>query len=295
MKRFFGLLFVALLIVTGASAQESYQVNGRLVDSVGTPLARATVGVYIVGAKDTLKTVTNNVGFYLIKGIPQKKFVIMFSSVGYGTTRKALSIPDGEEVLKMDDFKLYPEYSSLQEIVISTPPIIVKEDTVEYKADSFRLKPNAMVEDLLKKMPGIEVDKNGTITAQGKTVSRVRVNGKDFFSGDPKAATQQLSADMIDKVQVIDDYGDLANVSGIKDGEPDKIINLQLKKDRNRGIFSRTVVGAGTNDRYQGTANINFFNNNKQLSIFGGANNNNTSTFNFDGGSGGGGGGGGVP
>ena len=290
MKRFFSLLLVAFSSFMNAQAQESYQVNGRLVDTLGTPLARATVGVYIVGSQDTLKTITNNVGFYLIKGIPQKKFVIMFSSVGYGTTRKALTMPEGEEVLKMDDYKLFPEYSSMQEIVISTPPIIVKEDTVEYKADSFRLKPNAMVEDLLKKMPGIEVDKNGTITAQGKTVSRVRVNGKDFFSGDPKAATQQLSADMIDKVQVIDDYGDLANVSGIKDGEPDKIINLQLKKDRNRGIFSRTVVGAGTSERYQGTANINFFNNNKQLSVFGGANNNNTSTFNFDGGSGGGGG-----
>ena len=151
-----------------AQAQESYQVNGRLVDTLGTPLARATVGVYIVGSQDTLKTITNNVGFYLIKGIPQKKFVIMFSSVGYGTTRKALTMPEGEEVLKMDDYKLFPEYSSMQEIVISTPPIIVKEDTVEYKADSFRLKPNAMVEDLLKKMPGIEVDKNGTITAQGK-------------------------------------------------------------------------------------------------------------------------------
>ena len=176
----------------------------------------------------------------------------------------------------------------MQEIIVSVPPIIVKEDTVEYKADSFRLKPNAMVEDLLKKMPGIEVDKNGNITAQGKTVTKVRVNGKDFFSGDPKAATQQLSADMIDKVQVVDDYGDLANASGIKDGEPDKVINLQLKKDRNRGVFSRTTVGAGTNDRYAATTNVNFFNNNKQLSVFGGANNNNSSTFDFNSSGGGG-------
>ena len=295
MNKYFSLIIIALAFSFGGFAQEGFQVNGKLVDTLGNPIARATVGVYIVGGKDTLKTVSNNVGFFLIKGIPQRKFVLMVSSIGYGVTRKALTIADGEEVLKLEDFKIYPEYSSLQEVVISVPPIIVKEDTVEYKADSFRLKPNAMVEDLLKKMPGIEVDKNGNITAQGKAVSRVRVNGKDFFSNDPKAATQQLSADMIDKVQVIDDYGDMANVSGIKDGEPDKILNLQLKKDRNKGIFSRTVVGAGTNERYQGTANVNVFNNNKQVSVFGGANNNNTSTFNFDGGSGGGnfGGGGG--
>lgn len=291
MSRFFKLFLASLVISFSAFSQDGFQVNGRLVDTLGNPIARATVGAYIAGAKDTIKTVSNNVGFFLIKGIPARKFVLMVTSVGYGTTLKALSIPEGEEVLKLENYKLLPEYSSLQEIVISTPPIIVKEDTVEYKADSFRMKPNAMVEDLLKKMPGLEVDKNGNITAQGKTVSKVRVNGKDFFSGDPKAATQQLSADMIDKVQVIDDYGDLANVSGIKDGEPDKIINLQLKKDRNKGIFSRTSVGAGSSDRYALGTNVNFFNNNKQISVFGGANNNNTSTFNFDGGGGGGGGG----
>lgn len=293
MSRFFTLFLATLVISFSAYSQDGFQVNGRLVDTLGNPIARATVGAYIAGAKDTIKTVSNNVGFFLIKGIPARKFVLMVTSVGYGTNLKALSIPEGEEVLKLENYKLLPEYSSLQEIVISTPPIIVKEDTVEYKADSFRMKPNAMVEDLLKKMPGLEVDKNGNITAQGKTVSKVRVNGKDFFSGDPKAATQQLSADMIDKVQVIDDYGDLANVSGIKDGEPDKIINLQLKKDRNKGIFSRTSVGAGSSDRYALGTNVNFFNNNKQISVFGGANNNNTSTFNFDGGGGGGGGGGG--
>jgi hypothetical protein len=291
MSRYFKLFLASLVISFSAFSQDGFQVNGRLVDTLGNPIARATVGAYIAGAKDTIKTVSNNVGFFLIKGIPARKFVLMVTSVGYGTNLKALTIPEGEEVLKLENYKLYPEYSSLQEIVISTPPIIVKEDTVEYKADSFRMKPNAMVEDLLKKMPGLEVDKNGNITAQGKTVSKVRVNGKDFFSGDPKAATQQLSADMIDKVQVIDDYGDLANISGIKDGEPDKIINLQLKKDRNKGIFSRTSVGAGSSDRYALGTNVNFFNNNKQISVFGGANNNNTSTFNFDGGGGGGGGG----
>jgi len=297
MKRGFYALFIALLTCLGAFAQDGFQVNGRLVDTLGNPISRATVGVYIAGGKDTIKTLTNNVGFFLVKGIPERKFVLMISSLGYGTTLKAYTIPADEEVLKLEEIKLFPSYSSLQEIIVSVPPIIVKEDTVEYKADSFRLKPNAMVEDLLKKMPGIEVDKNGNITAQGKTVTKVRVNGKDFFSGDPKAATQQLSADMIDKVQVVDDYGDLANASGIKDGEPDKVINLQLKKDRNRGVFSRSTVGAGTNDRYAATTNVNFFNNNKQLSVFGGANNNNSSTFDFNssggGGFGGQGGGGG--
>ncbi len=289
------LIFTFFISLIGIStyAQDGYQVNGKIVDSSGNPISRATLRLYIDGKKDTLKTISNNVGFFLIKGIPEKNFTLVVTSIGYGTNTKKLSIPDGTDVLNMDNFKLLPEYSALQEIIVSVPPVIVKEDTVEYKADSFKLKPNAMVEDMLKKMPGIEVDKNGNITAQGKTVSKVRVNGKDFFSGDPKAATRELSADLIDKVQVIDDYGDLANASGIKDGEPDKIINLQLKKDKNKGFFARNTTGLGTNNRYQETANLNFFNNNRQISIMGGSNNINASTFG-DGGGGFSGGGGGM-
>ena len=293
MSRILRLVFAFLTISSQVFSQEVLQTNGKLVDSVGNPVARASLRIFVEGGKDTLKTASNNVGFFLVKGIASRKFTVLITSIGFGLEKRVYSIPDGEQSLSIGEIKLLPAYSSLQEIIVSVPPIIVKEDTVEYKADSFRLKPNAMVEDLLKKMPGIEVDKNGNITAQGKTVSKVRVNGKDFFSGDPKTATRELSADMIDKVQVIDDYGDLANASGIKDGEPDKIINLQLKKDRNRGFFGRSTVGAGNNDRYQGTANMNFFNNNTQFSVFGGANNTNSSTFNFDGNNSGGNGGGG--
>ncbi len=272
-----------------AFTRSDFQVKGKLVDTLGNPIARATLKLYTVGRQDTLKTVSNNVGFFLFKDVPTRNSVLVISSVGYGTTIKAITIPADNEVLSIDKLVLANSYTSLQEVFVSVPPIMVKEDTVEYKADSFRLKPNAMVEDLLKKMPGIDVDKNGNITAQGKTVTKVKVNGKDFFSGDPKTATRELSADMIDKVQVIDDYGDMANASGIKDGEPDKVINLQLKKEKNRGIFGRSTTGLGTDNRYQGTANVNIFDNNKQITFFGGANNTNTSTFGFDGGGGGGG------
>ena len=95
---------------------------------------------------------------------------------------------------------------------------------------SFKVKEGAVVEDLLKKLPGVTVDKDGNVTAQGKAVSRVKVNGKDFFGGDVKTATKELPANIVDKIQVIDDYGDQATVSGIKDGDPDKIINIEIKK-----------------------------------------------------------------
>lgn len=297
-RRILLILSILLISFTAFSQSDSslnaftrsdFQVKGKLVDTMGNPIARATLKLYTVGLQDTLKTVSNNVGFFLFKDVLTRNSVLIISSVGYGTITKAITIPVDKEIVSIDRLVLTNSYTSLQEVFVSVPPIMVKEDTVEYKADSFRLKPNAMVEDLLKKMPGIDVDKNGNITAQGKTVTKVRVNGKDFFSGDPKTATRELSADMIDKVQVIDDYGDMANASGIKDGEPDKVINLQLKKEKNRGIFGRSTTGVGTDNRYQGTANVNIFDNNKQITFFGGANNTNTSTFGFDGGGGGGG------
>ncbi len=268
-------------------AQQNRQVSGRLVDSSLSPLARATVKLVATGGKDTLKTVSNNTGFFLFKNVPSSNFSIIATNIGFSTQEKKFSLDAHLEDIRLDDIILKPSFTTLEEVIVSTPPIQVREDTVEYKADSFKVKPNSMVEDMLKKLPGITVDKNGDITAQGKKVTRVKVNGKDFFGGDAKTATRELPADIIDKVQVVDDYGDLSAVSGIKDGEPEKVINLTLKKDKNKGVFGRGTVGYGSDDRYQASVNANIFNNNKQLSITGNTNNVNTSQFNAGGGGGG--------
>jgi hypothetical protein len=172
----------------------------------------------------------------------------------------------------------------LSEVTVQVAAIVVKEDTIEYNASSFKVKEGAVVEDLLKKLPGIQVDKDGNVTAQGKAVTRVKVNGKDFFGGDVKTATKELPANIVDKIQIIDDYGDQATVSGIKDGDPDKVMNIQIKKDKNKGFFGRATAGYGTQDRYQASFNGNYFNNNRQISVIGNSNNTNTSLFNFGGG-----------
>ena len=134
------------------------------------------------------------------------------------------------------------------------------------------------------KLLGGVVDKDGNVKAQGKSVTRVKVNGKDFFGGDLKTATKELPSNMVDKIQIVDDYGDQATVSGIKDGEPDKVMNIVTKKDMNKGFFGRATVGAGTEDRYQASFNGNYFNNNKQISLVANSNNTNASLFNFGGG-----------
>jgi hypothetical protein len=204
--------------------------------------------------------------------------------MGYRPIAKFVPVSKAEKSIELGTVILASWGKLLDEVVVQTAAITVKEDTVEYNAASFKVKENAVVEDLLKKMPGIEVDKDGNVKAQGKSVTRVKVNGKDFFGGDVKTATKELPANIVDKIQVIDDYGDQATVSGIKDGDPDKVINIQIKKDKNKGFFGRLTAGAGTDDRYQASFNGNYFNNNKQISVFANSNNTNTSLFDFGGG-----------
>lgn len=270
-------------------------VTGRVTDSTGEKgLDKATVKLVAKETPtDTIRTITNSKGDFVIEKIPSSSYTILVSYSGYKTMVKEFFKPsEGVSFIDLGDFVLQADYVTLREIVVEAPAITIKEDTVEYNAKQFQVKPNATTEDLLKKLPGVQVDRQGNITAQGKTVTKVKVNGKDFFSGDPKTATKEIPADMIDKVQVVDDYGDQASMSGVRDGEPEKVINLQLKKDKNKGYFGRAQGGVGTEGRYQAGMNFNYFNNKKQISIIGNSNNINQSSFSTGDMSGFGGGGG---
>ena len=133
--------------------------------------------------------------------------------------------------------------------IVGVNPVTLKEDTVEYKASAYKVRENAPVEDLIKKLPGVDVDVNGNITTQGKQVTKVRINGKDFMGGDVQSATKNLPADVVENIQMIDDYGDQANLTGVKTGEPDKIMNITIRKDKNYGYF-----GTGNSRRWRGCA-----------------------------------------
>jgi hypothetical protein len=127
------------------------------------------------------------------------------------------------------------------------PPVTISGDTVEFNTENFKTQPNAVVEDMLKKMPGITVDNDGTVRMNGQKINRVLVNGKEFFTGDPKMATKNLDADAVDKVQVFDKKSDRAEFTGVDDGQSEKTINLKLKKDRNNAVFGKVAAAAGTN------------------------------------------------
>jgi len=276
---------IALLLLFSVLVSQA-QVKGVVIDSAAKkPMDKVVVGMVIKSnPTDTIYAFTDEKGQFRFDIVPSSNFSITIRNMGFRPVAKFVPVTKSEKTIDIGTVILADWGKLMDEVVVQAAAITVKEDTVEYNAASFKVKENAVVEDLLKKMPGIEVDKDGNVKAQGKSVTRVKVNGKDFFGGDVKTATKELPANIVDKIQVIDDYGDQATVSGIKDGDPDKVINITIKKDKNKGFFGRATVGAGTEDRYQASFNGNYFNNNRQITLFANSNNTNSSLFNFGGG-----------
>jgi hypothetical protein len=278
MKKLILIVSILLSVIT-----INAQVKGTVIDSAGKkPIDKAVIGLVIKSTPtDTAYTFTNEKGEFSFAAVPSTNFSVIITNSGFAPVAKFIPVAQAEKTINIGTVILATRAKLLDEVLVEAAPITIKEDTIEYRADAFKTKEGAVVEDLLKKLPGIQVDKDGNVKAQGKSVTRVKVNGKDFFGGDVKTATKELPANIVDKIQVIDDYGDQATVSGIKDGEPDKIINIELKKDKNKGFFGRATVGGGSQDRYQGSFNGNYFKDNRQISIFANSNNTNTSLFNF--------------
>jgi len=294
--KIFVIVFNLLLAGIFAFPQGKFtgSVKGTIVDTVGKQdLSEATVSVTPTDrdSSDIQFSTTDKKGSFFIKNLQPGSYHLMISFEGYSHIRKNFTI---SATSKDVDFKvLYMQLASdlMEEVVIERPPVTIHKDTVEYNAGSYATKPNALAEDLLKKMPGIQVDKNGVITAQGETVSRVLVNGKRFFSDDPKLATRNLPPDIIDKIQVFDDLSDQSKFSGFDDGNRVKTINIVTKKDKRQGYFGKAVAGAGTNENYDESLNMHRFDNDEQISLIGQANDINKQNFTPEGNTGGRGGG----
>jgi len=279
-------LLIALISLTGlAMAQNPYgSVKGKLVDTAAKQfLSEATVSV--IGTIDSSLvsyTLSNKQGFFEIKDLEAGDYRILVSFQGYAPFKKNISITPTQRIADLGEIKMEKEYKALGEVIITDDaPIKIKNDTVEFKANAFKTKPNATVEDLLKKVPGIQVDKDGTVKTQGEQVQKVYVDGKEFFGTDPKLATKNLTADMVESVQVFDDMSDQAKFTKIDDGSRQKAINIKLKKDKRKGYFGRALAGAGTENRYEANLSLNHFNGDEQLSLLANANNLNKQGFSF--------------
>lgn len=272
---------MALLLQQRAIAQTGLTVKGVVKTEEGRTLSKASVLLWYQGERDTIKTVSDEEGRFHFNQVRKKKLAVLVTYVGFRPFLNSYDFSQSDGEQQIWDVVMKPGDNTLQNLTLESSKIQIKEDTVSYVVDSTMYRKNDNVESMLKNLPGVQVDKDGTVTAQGKQVTKVKVNGKEFFGGDVTTATRELNADMVDKIQIIDDYGDQAAFTGIKDGDATKTMNIQLRKDKNKGYFGNATLGAGTEERYQASLSVNRFNDDQQISLLGNLNNNNASLFNF--------------
>ena len=281
------LLFCAAIAFSLSLVAQTRHVDiqGTVVDTLGQGLVSATV--VLLQAQDSVISsfgITSPDGAFALKRTPVGSYLIQVSYLGHDTYTQNLEIDNSNKELILDPILLSPAVALLGEVNVTADriPIRINKDTIEYNADAFKTQPTDVVEDLLKKLPGIEVESDGTIKAHGEEVEQVLVDGKEFFGSDAQIATKNLPASSVDKVQVFDKQSDEAEFSGIDDGEEQKTINLELKEDYKQGAFGNLLAGYGTEDRYQLKANINRFDKTQQLSFIGMMNNINQQGFSMD-------------
>ncbi|MBV9986224.1 MAG: TonB-dependent receptor [Chitinophagaceae bacterium] len=281
MYRILTLLTLLAFFFSAQAQHAPGTIRGTVSDSLSKRgLAYTTVSV--VNAKDsTLVSFTraDSTGKFKLNGLEKGRYLLSASYVGFVPVWRHIEVIEGQDMnignLLMTDV----QHAGDVTVTARRAPVTINNDTVEFNTENFKTQPNAVVEDLLKKLPGVTVDNDGTIRVNGQKVNRVLVNGREFFSGDPKIATKNLDADAIDKVQVFDKKSDRAEFTGVDDGNSEKAINLKLKKDRNNAIFGRVTAGGGSDERYEGQTNLNKFNGDQQMSLIAMANNTNKQGF----------------
>ncbi|MEP6710836.1 MAG: outer membrane beta-barrel protein [Ferruginibacter sp.] len=274
-----------LIFSLQASSQKNGTIKGTSFDtSINKPVPNATLT--LMKKKDSSLvtfTMADNNGRFQIDGLPNGEYRLLITQVIYRNAIKYFTIDDDHREITLGNVAMNDKNKTLSEVTVSAEaaPVTLVGDTIQYNAGSFKTRPNANVEDLLKKLPGVKVDKDGTVKAQGEKVQKVLVDGKEFFGNDPKIATKNLPADAIDKVQVYDKLSDQAQITGFDDGNSEKTINLKLKADKKNGRFGKATAGAGTGERYEGKFNFNSFKGARQTSLIAMGNNTNAEGFSF--------------
>ena len=299
LKSFIKTILISVLFaaVVPAFAQNSFTVKLKLVDSkTDEPVGYATASLTVKGEKSAAKYVlTNGEGEASIAKVKKGTYVLKAEIMGYKTYEKEVAV---EKNLDLGVIKMEEDVKVLDAASVSAVgnPIIVKKDTIEYTASSFKTSDNDMLEDLLKKLPGVEVNSDGSITANGETISKITIDGKTFFLDDPQLASKNLPAKMIEKVKVVEKKSDQAIFTGIDDGNEETIIDLSVYKGMMNGWFGNLMAGGGHdipdpgyyNDettflnsgwRYQGSGMVGNFKEDSQISIILNANNTNNRGF----------------
>ncbi|WP_299889491.1 outer membrane beta-barrel protein [uncultured Lacinutrix sp.] len=278
------LLLASLLFATVSFSQtKEFKVIGKLIAANDqSPLEAATV--YMQRVKDSTLvtyTISDKNGVFSLEDTTSDEYLNFYISyVGYKTYLQKLKID--KEIIDLETILLEEDSNTLDEVIIkSTAPVTIKQDTLEFNVKSFKTKKDANVEDLLKQLPGVEIDEEGKIKVNGKEVNKILVNGKPFFGNDPSITTKNLTKDIVEKIQIVDTKTKAEAFTGEAGSKENKTINLTIKEENNKGVFGRVAAGGGTDERYEFAGMLNVFDNDQRISVLAGGNNTNSPGFSF--------------
>ena len=298
--RIFSRILTALLLVVSflpAAAQTHHNITLQVLDaSNDEPVGFATVSLSVPGSSTPAKyALSDGEGKAVLEKIKPGKYQLKIEILGYKVFTKEVEVTRAED---LGTFKMETDQQVLDAASVSATgnPILIKKDTIEYNASSFKTTENDMLVDLLKKLPGIEVSEDGTITSNGETINKITIEGKTFFLDDPQLATQNLPAKIVNKVKVVKKKSEQAEFTGIDDGNEETVIDLSVKRGMMKGLFGNIMAGGGHDLtpeairkdtwkdadywRYQGAAMVGHFTDKSQISFIANANNTNNRGFN---------------
>lgn len=280
--RLFTIIIGFLLIGLNATAQNNGRITGNIIDKE-LKEAIPEANIRVLHQKDSTfynGVATDNEGRFSIT-LPYGSYIIHVTYVGNNDVYQNVVLNKDKPRINLGTIELGMDNILLSEAVITAKAaeIVVKGDTVEYNADSYKVTESAILEDLFKKMPGVEIDDEGKITVNGREVKKIMVDGEEFFSSDPKVASKNLPAKMVEKIQVHDRRSDMSMMTGFDDGDEETVINLTVRPGMKEGLFGNAFAGYGSKDRYEGNVMVNYMKDKNQYTLLGGYNNTNNAGF----------------
>ncbi|MCD8262395.1 MAG: outer membrane beta-barrel protein [Bacteroides sp.] len=291
MKKLCMALMLVLPALLNLNAQ-NITVKGQVIEADDkSPVEQATVQLFsLPDTTYTTGAATLQQGRFTLNNVKPGDYLLRISFIGYNNADKVLKVARSPQTVDVGTVALYSDAILLESAVIvaEAPPVTIKEDTTVYNASAYRVAEGAMLEELVKRLPGAEIDEDGNITINGKEVKKIMVDGKEFFSDDPKVSLKNLPAEMVENVKSYDRKSDMARITGIEDGEEEAVLDLTVKKDMKQGCVGNIFAGYGSEDRYEIGGNMNRFKDDASFSVIGSLNNTNNKGFSEFGDSGGG-------
>lgn len=277
----FTLTLVCFHIMTAQTLPKG-SIKGKIIDGeTRRPLPSATIRILQPKDSTLIMGLSSKTDGSFLAALNPGSYVIQISFIGYQDISKDISITQSQSSLNLDTLALYESPILLEETVVTAklPEIVVRGDTLEYNAGSYKVTEMAVVEDLLKEMTGVELETDGTIKVNGKEIKKILVDGKEFFSDDPKIASKNLPAKMVDKLQVLDNKSEMEKMTGFDDGVEEMVINLTVKPNMKKGAFGNIFAGYGNKGRYEANAMVNYMKEGDQMTFMGGINNTNNAGY----------------